>query len=106
MANEPKIYVPKCKAKAVSFRDGGEIIKLGFEAAALVQFIHANTNERGYINLNVGKRREVGQYGDTHTVSLDTWKPDGQAKQTQPAPSTARQAASTPTDYNGDSVPF
>ena len=42
--------------------------------AEVIQFIQAHTNERGYLNLNISKRNEVGQYGDTHSISLDTWK--------------------------------
>jgi len=30
---------------------------------------------RKMITLKIGKRREVGKYGETHTVEIDTWKP-------------------------------
>ncbi len=33
-----------------------------------------------YINLTISKKREApDQYGKTHSVSVNTWKPDGQA---------------------------
>lgn len=33
-----------------------------------------------YINLTVSKKRETDQYGKTHTVTVNTWKPEGQAQ--------------------------
>ena len=43
------------------------------KVADLVAFAQAHTNERGYLNLVISERREVGQYGDTHSVTLDTY---------------------------------
>jgi len=33
-----------------------------------------------YINLTVSKKRETDQYGKTHTVTVNTWKPEGQTQ--------------------------
>jgi hypothetical protein len=84
---EPKIYCPKASAKEHVFRDGGSSIKLGFHAATLIEFVKAHTNEKGYINLLVSKRREVSQYGETHSISLDTFVPrqDGQRQSAAPS---------------------
>ena len=57
----PKIYVPKSSAKSHVFPDGGEIINLSFGADALCEFIEANRNAKGYLNLSVSKRKAVGQ---------------------------------------------
>ena len=32
-------------------------------------------NEKGYINLCVGPRRETGKYGETHSVWINDWTP-------------------------------
>lgn len=71
---EQKTYV-KCSAKEHTFQDGGKILKLSFSVAELIKFAEQHKNEKGYLNLIVAARREPGQYGDTHCVSLDTWKP-------------------------------
>lgn len=71
---EQKIYAP-LSAVEKEFANGGSILKLSGKADKLIEFIRANANDKGYINLVVGKRREIGQYGDTHSVTLDTWKP-------------------------------
>ena len=75
-----KIFL-KCSAKEKTFSNGGTILNLGIKAEDMQQFLQAHTNERGYLNLTVQSRREVGKFGDTHTVSLDTWvaKPKGEA---------------------------
>lgn len=65
-----KVYL-KCSAKEKTFDNGGSIIKIGIKVEDLAAFVKAHKNERGYINLAISPRREVGQYGDTHSVYLD-----------------------------------
>lgn len=64
--SNPKQYVQKSFAKKIDFQDGGSLIKLSFNALMLAEFARANQNEKGYLNLVVSKRRELGKYGDTH----------------------------------------
>jgi hypothetical protein len=70
----------KCSAKEKTFTNGGSIIKVGIKVEDLAAFVKAHKNERGYINLAISPRREVGQYGDTHSVYLD------EARQTADVP--------------------
>jgi hypothetical protein len=35
-------------------------------------------NGKHYVKLNVSKKQSPDQYGKTHSVSVDTWKPDGE----------------------------
>ena len=74
-----KVYL-KCRAKA---RDGkyGRFIALGVKADDLIAFVNEHTNDRGYINLTISERKEVGQYGDTHSVALDTYEPPQRREQ-------------------------
>lgn len=50
-----------------------------------------------YIRLNIQPKREVDQYGKTHAITIDTWKPNQQNKQTY-----------TPSEpeVNPDELPF
>lgn len=74
MSNEKAIYVPgSAKARQASF---GEVIRLSFPVAKLVPFLQQHANEKGYVNVELTRRHEPGQFGDTHTMKLDTWKPD------------------------------
>jgi|TARA_R110000787_G_scaffold175961_1_gene288281 hypothetical protein len=68
----PLIFL-KCSAKKKEFANGGSLLSLGIKAEDLTAFIAEHTNERGYVNLTIKERREVGRYGDTHAVTLDTW---------------------------------
>ncbi len=77
-----KVYVPMSSAKQITFADGGSLMKLGFKAADLITFINAHQNERGWINLVVSPRRAVGERGDTHSVTLDTYEPKAKSGQT------------------------
>jgi hypothetical protein len=46
----------------------------------------STTNGKRYVRLNVDEKKEADPYGNTHTVSVDTWKPD---KDKAPAPAPA-----------------
>lgn len=68
---EPKKYL-KASAKE-KVNEWGARLLIGVKADDLIQFARENANERGYVNLVVAPRKEPGQYGDTHSVYLDTW---------------------------------
>jgi len=72
MPDTAPIYL-KCSAKKKVFANGGSLLNVGIKAEDLTAFIAQHTNERGYVNLTIKERREEGRYGDTHTVTLDTW---------------------------------
>lgn len=89
------IYVGS--AKAIQTKNGG-LLKLSFSEKDLQTLID-NKNEAGYVNLVLSKRKEVSQYGQTHTCKIDTWKPD-QAK------TLASQTEPNKFDDFNDDVPF
>lgn len=92
--SEQKTYVPKSGAKEITFQStGNKMMKLNFHAETLASFAKQHANEKGYITLCVTARKEVGQYGDTHCVWLDTWKPDPnrQRQPQQPGASVTNQ---------------
>ena len=73
-----KIYVGSGKEK--KFSNGGSLISVTLNLDDLIREYnnHGFMTNKGNraIKITVGTRREVGQYGDTHTVTLDTWHPD------------------------------
>lgn len=85
----PKTYVPKSNAK-VKPTQYGDVMKLGFHSESLVAFINQHTNEKGYINLDIVPRQKVDDYGNTHSVVLNDWKPNGQTER-QATPQAAKQ---------------
>lgn len=80
-----------------------EILSLSINLSELLaQFLeHGFTTEAGkkIIKLKVGRRRDVGKYGETHTVEIDTWKPDS-------SKSGIRPSQNPPSDGFPDDIPF
>ena len=106
--SEP-IYVPKASAKERE-TNFGKVIKLSFKVTDLGAFAKANKNEKDYLNLELVPRKTVGQYGETHSVKLDTWKPDAAKSAGSQSSGTGRTAApKTPEPEAGDApddIPF
>jgi hypothetical protein len=92
-----KIYAP-ITIKEISTKYG-VMLKVSFRADKMQEFMDANKNAKGYVNLDVNKRKNVGQYGETHSAVLDTWQPNQTAQQ----PRTETPAAPQETD---DNIPF
>lgn len=74
MSKEKAIYVPgSARARQASF---GEVIRLSFPVEKLIPFLQQHANAKGYVNVELTRRTEPSQFGDTHTMKLDTWQPD------------------------------
>ncbi len=117
MSNE-KIYVGGGKEKTGNF---GVFHSISFSAQDL-ETLKQNLNAKGYVNLNFNKRQTPSQYGQTHSLTVDTWQPQegyqpqqqGQAPQQgfqqqapqqqqqfqqQPAPQQFQQGAPVPQQF-------
>ena len=53
-------------------------IKIGLKMSDLV------ANDKGYVNLVIGKKRETDQYGNTHSVWVDDFVPTKQNRAPEP----------------------
>lgn len=74
--NNEKTYIQGVSVKEIQLKSGG-ILKMGINKEKFLEHIKSiPANEKGYINLGISQRKEVGKYGDTHSVWLDTWKPE------------------------------
>ena len=99
---EQKTYAP-ISAKQVTFQSGKSILKIGINVEKFTAWLKQHANTKGYVNLGVSERKEVSQYGETHTAWLDTWQPDAsKAQARQPAPT----AVNPSTPPQSDDVPF
>jgi hypothetical protein len=63
-------YINKVTLKESKFS-----IKFSGKTEEFIEQIKAITNEKGYFNLEIQKRKEPGKYGDTHYLKVDEWKP-------------------------------
>jgi hypothetical protein len=79
--SEEKIYVGRGKKS-----DRFDIVSIDICLTDLPkEHIKKGNNGKSYIKLNVSAKREVDDYGNTHTVTVDTWKPtQGNAPQSKP----------------------
>jgi hypothetical protein len=78
MSNE-KIFVGGAKEINGNY---GAFHRISFSKADL-DILVSNLNAKGYVNLNMNKRRQPSQYGQTHSLTIDTWEPNqgqGQAQ--------------------------
>tara|TARA_R110000850_G_scaffold229969_2_gene354765 strand:+ start:736 stop:984 length:249 start_codon:yes stop_codon:yes gene_type:complete len=66
-----KTFIEGSSSKAITGQYG-EFFNMSFNLEKLAQY----ANEKGYINITMSKRKEVGQYGDTHSFTLNEWKPE------------------------------
>jgi len=81
------LYVPKSSAKVVSFKtsngDEASILRMNFKVEDFVSFLETHVNDRGYITIDVKARKEVGEYGDTHSLVLNTYKKEEKTDDTK-----------------------
>jgi hypothetical protein len=72
--SEPKIYVGKGKAGKYGTKISVCLTDLPKE--------HINDfNGKKYINLEITEMKTPDKFGKTHTVTVDTWKPDTKASE-------------------------
>lgn len=66
-----KTYIDWTSCKAIIWQFW-EFFNISINLEKLQQY----TNEKGYVNMTMSKRKEVGQYGETHYFTLNEWNPE------------------------------
>ena len=92
-----KIYFNSITAK-----QGQYGIKLSGKVDKIIEELKKNENESGFINLDLNPRQAVGKYGETHSLTVNTWKPNG-AKPQQPQQPVRQETVSNEV---ADDLPF
>ncbi len=69
--SKEKIYVGGGEEKF-----DGDVINICINLSELPEEYMFDGKKGKYIKLDVCKRQAVGEYGDTHYVKVDTWKPE------------------------------
>ncbi len=103
-----RIFVPGSSAKAKDL-EFGTVVNLSFDVAELQSFAKTHKKEskngKNYLNLSIVPRKKVGDYGDTHSVQLDTWEPKPQGEPTQQKVAKPKKVEQT-APVEEDDVPF
>ena len=106
MSDTKTVYVPgsSVKARQTTF---GEVLKLSFKIEELQKIAKQFKNEKGYLNLEIVPRKEASQYGETHSVKVDTWKPkEGEQGQKPASKPAAKPKTPEPEAAADDDIPF
>ena len=82
------------KSKQTTF---GEVVSVSINAKTLIEELNKHTNAKGYVNIDLLRRKEADKQGNTHYAVLNEWQPKSDYK----APATS---ASTTDDDCG--LPF
>ena len=98
MANE-KTYIEGTSCKAINGQFG-EFFNISINVDKIKQY----ANEKGYVNMTMSKRKEVGQYWDTHYFTLNEYNPE--ANQNNSGWVNQNQNNNIESDISVDDVPF
>ena len=61
---------------SIKVKPGKYGLKVSAKLEDLISELKQHVNEKGYINLDLNPRKEPGKYGETHSVTVDEWKPN------------------------------
>jgi len=86
------------------FPDGGKLIN--FSINIFDDNIKLYADEKGWIKLVMNEKRQTDEYKNTHSVTINTWKPESKT-QSAPAVPSNQQSFTGPSDIGeiGD-LPF
>lgn len=95
-----KTYIDWTTCKAVSWQFG-EFFNMSFNVEKMKQY----ANEKGYVNMTMSKRKEPGQYGDTHYFVLNEWSPEGWSANNNQAQGNSNYS-SNDSEISVEDIPF
>ena len=73
MQNKEKIWCGKAKENF----ENGNIIRVNLCLSDIpAEYISTGKNGKKYVKINVQRMKNVDDYSNTHSLSVDTWKPN------------------------------
>ena len=60
---------------SIKVKPGKYGLKVSAKLEDLIAELKQHVNEKGYINLDFKPRKEPGKYGESHSVTVDEWRP-------------------------------
>lgn len=92
-----KTYIDWASCKAINWQFG-EFFNISFNVEKLTQY----ANEKGYVNVVMSKRKEPGQYWETHYFTLNEWNPEANQNSNSAKPSQNNNSE----DISIEDIPF
>ena len=97
-----KTYIDGTSCKAIN----GQFWEF-FNISINVEKLKQYANEKGYVNMTMSKRKDIGQYGDTHYFTLNEWNPESRSE-SGPSPSrentSSQKSEKTLPQYEEDEI--
>ena len=93
-----KTYIDGTSCKAIN----GQFWEF-FNISVNIEKLQQYANEKGYVNMTMSKRREVGQYGDTHYFTLNEYNPENNNSNEN---SVSANKSTSEEDISVEDVPF
>ena len=84
----------KTYAKGIFAKQRKYSLGISIKVDEFTKFLKENANGKGYVNLDIGEKKTVGKYGDTHWVALNDWKPE------------SKETTITPIEEDNNPLPF
>lgn len=81
------------KSKETKF---GEVVSVSINAKTLIEELNKHTNAKGYVNIDLLRRKEADKNGNTHYAVLNEWQPKGEYKPEQGQQSTTDESSDLP----------
>jgi len=91
--SEPKVYVGNAKEITTQY---GTMLKISLGPDDIKKILDEANKNNGWANLDCSQRKEVSDKGFTHSIWINSWKPDANQGQQQ-----GQQASNVPqSSYN------
>jgi len=92
-----KTYIDWASCKAINWQFW-EFFNISFNIEKLTKY----ANEKGYVNVVMSKRKEAGQYWETHYFTLNEWNPEANQNSNSAKPSQNKNSE----DISIEDIPF
>lgn len=77
MSNKTYINGLFIKSKQTTF---GEVVSVSINAKTLIEELNKHSNAKGYVNIDLLRRKEADKQGNTHYAVLNEWQPKSDYK--------------------------
>tara|TARA_B100000575_G_C22945675_1_gene547144 strand:+ start:170 stop:478 length:309 start_codon:yes stop_codon:yes gene_type:complete len=100
---QDRVYINQCSLREKVFDNGGSLINAAFKVSELQE----HTDENGWVNIVIAKRREVSEKGATHYAYKSEYQRNTNQPMTPAEPqSTTDQGQGVMPDSMDDDLPF
>jgi hypothetical protein len=91
-----KTFIP-ASIKEHRFNNGNKVLNVAVKVDEMAKYC----NEEGWVNVTIARRRNISEKGQTHYMTLNTWKPNKKTEQDEQKDSPIQEE-----EINTEDIPF